>query len=180
MITGGKLVVLAACTFGSVLVNLAYSAERTTQGDAIQKSVALLRTGDCPAAWRILWPQAKAQNVQAFTLLAESLVVLGLNPPGLPEDDLGWKRTYLFFAVNGYSSESNLTGLELLKLLKSDLLLQPAGENVALCLENDEKRSRCVEEAVKEKIIPSFEEFVSEVEEEKISSDQPECKSFRH
>ncbi|POF32428.1 hypothetical protein [Roseibium marinum] len=177
--TGGKLVVLAAGIFGSVLVNFAYSAERATQGDAFQKSVALLRTGDCPAAWRILWPQAKAQNAQAFTLLAESLVALGLNPPGLPEDDLGWKRTYLFLAVNGYSAKSNLAGLELLKLLKSDLLAQPAGEKVALCLENDEKRSRCVDEAVKAKLIPSFEEFVSEVEEEQVSSDQPKCKSFR-
>ncbi|CTQ78436.1 hypothetical protein [Roseibium album] len=173
------VLVVIAIVIGSLFTSTASSSERVAPHDEIQESIVHLRRGDCPAAWKLLWPLAKAQNRRAFTLLAESLVTSGMNPPGLPKDDLGWKRTYLILALYGYDRESGLAGEELINLLRSYVIQQPDGSEVAQCLERNTDHSTCVKLAVTSKIVPSLSDFIREVDQESVRPDQPKCRPTR-
>ncbi|MEP3047561.1 MAG: hypothetical protein ABJL55_11505 [Roseibium sp.] len=154
-------------------------AEQSSSEKHRDKAVELLRKNDCPAAVRLLWPLAVKNDRKSFTILAEALPTAGLNLPGLPDDDLGWKRSYLTMGIFGFDRNSQLAGRELINMLKSGLVSQAAGNEVALCLETNEDHRECVDLAVKRKLIPSHDEFIKEVDFSDLKPDEPKCNWFQ-
>ncbi|MBB4120204.1 hypothetical protein [Martelella radicis] len=143
----------------------------------MQKAIDLAREGDCPAAWRVVWPMAKAGDRDAFTLLAEGLAGFDMNPSGQPAEGLEWHRTYRFLVMRGYNPQSNLLGSDFLAILNSTLVEQPAGEQVADCLKDRSGIRECVALAEQFGFVPAHADFVVEVNAHRNDPNEPRCEA---
>ena len=120
-------------------------------------------TEHCYAEWNKFWPLAKMGDRKALSRLAENIPTLGLNPPGQPTDDIGWKRTFFILGLHGYNSDSKMLQDMIPSMLRSFFISQPIGEKIYQCLAKNPDDRTCIKYAVDENIVPSLDHFVQSI-----------------
>ncbi|MBM7067851.1 hypothetical protein [Actibacterium sp. 188UL27-1] len=117
-----------------------------------------LENGDCAKVWDMLWPHAKAGEVQARADLATLPYLRDFHYPGLAGDQISRTRDTLILAVHG-AANGDPTAVE---TARAYLEVSNAGRAVSSCLEgatDPSAAARCVEGAVADGVIPDFPSF---------------------
>lgn len=129
--------------------------------DMAAKSVEL---GNCEKFWRLILPFAKQGEPEAASLIADAIYAHGFVPPGTNNDVLFRVRSMISgFSHSARAGEPNATEM-LTALLESDLLHTSGGRTLSACLENETDKAKCIDNAISNKLFPSFSQWVNEME----------------
>ncbi|WP_143540275.1 hypothetical protein [Rhizobium chutanense] len=163
----------------AVLVAVLAPGQASAQVDDEQsilerQAFALIRKGDCAEAWRVIWRQARRGDSEALaSLVNKAIPFAGLVPPSyFPmtenlvqhlEDQMialslyAWKNSEVGDGLKGHGIG-----------LRDRLARTFANEGVAndykrvdACLKSNKSNGECVQLAIKLKVIPSFDAYVS-------------------
>ncbi|MCC7305011.1 MAG: hypothetical protein IT558_01995 [Alphaproteobacteria bacterium] len=139
---------------------------------AAKKSLEnLVQEEKCSEYWNILWPWAKKGNLEARALLLISLApppdMNIIYAPGSSGDYISKLRDITIMSVHSHGYKEKW--FEDYKNLISDLYVQvgfdeiSAGKDFLKCVK-DTPSANCIDIAVKEKLVPSFEEYASQID----------------
>ena len=157
-------------------------AEGATDWPAAKQALAALvkslkTGGDCAEIWSIVWPWAKAGEPEARAILAASLFVYGLRPPG-EADALALMRHNLVLTAYGALGATPVTKDQpskrgdaptvvmghLFGLLQSKIVSDLGGDALKACLDGGKAPGMCVEEAVAQGFLPAFADYAADVD----------------
>ncbi|MCP4341808.1 MAG: hypothetical protein GY799_23735 [Desulfobulbaceae bacterium] len=123
-----------------------------------------INSNDCATAWDLIWPWAQKGNLDARAVLATSIFVVQLTPPGICGDAISRFRHSVILAVHG-ATNGDPAATELLHaLIKTKQIMAIGGGNLTRCFEMGKPPRLCVEEAVANGFVPSFEDYSKEIE----------------
>ncbi len=151
--------------FCCMSATMAFAAPIAQWQAAKQQAALAFEAGQCGSAWKLIWPWARAGNAQARAMLATGAYAAGLMPPGMPADALARLRHTLVLAAHGAQANDAANDELLRSLLKTELLANAGGRELAQCLVATPAAKECVTEAVKTGLVPSFEAYAKELDE---------------
>lgn len=138
---------------------------------------------NCQAMWNILWPEAKAGNLQArFALFVYLLPMMHhdrIIPPGHSDDFITRMRDSLIMSVHSSGvrfeekspDEGLMEGAIYSIMLRKDL---HDHKSFLDCVAT-ENSQHCAEIAIQNDIVPSFEEYAAEIETFVGAGAKPSC-----
>ncbi len=165
----GELVVkkLIFITLAIVFVSCPDQTQAASSRSDWQKDkseVTKIISKDCKKAFEILWPWAKDGNQEArFALLFYTMMGDMYWPEG--SDNASRQRDIIILAIHssGYKISKNENDLQQAAFLMGNLDKTSSGKQFLKCLEN-KGSDKCVNQAVEESVVPSFESFSEQTE----------------
>lgn len=167
--------VFTVFALAAALMPIAVFAQTADEQPALEKQAFnLIRKGNCAEAWKIVWREARQGNSQALALLVNKVLPFGLlvPPSYFPMTEnlvQHWENQMI--ALRLYAWKNSEVGKDLKRYgvgLKDRLVKIYANENVAndyrrvdACLKSNKNNGECVQLAIKLKIIPPFDVYVS-------------------
>ena len=129
--------------------------------DMAAKSVEI---GDCDKFWRLILPFAKQGEPEAASLIAGAIYAYEFTPPGTTNDVLFRMRSMITgFSHSARAGEPNAIEM-LTALLGSDLLHTSGGKTLSACLAKETDKAKCIDNAISNKLFPSFTQWINEME----------------
>lgn len=139
-------------------------ASATGWQDIKKQALVAVNSNDCETAWNLIWPWAQRGNLEARAILATSMVVAKLTPPSNSDDAISRFRHFIILAVHGAANGDSAAVEVLYSLIKDKQIMDIGGRKLIRCFDAHKEPLFCVEEAVKDGFIPSFEDYVKEIE----------------
>lgn len=168
------LVVLAFLTANSGYADnpKIYSIE--SNSDWILDRDRIIKNDDCDEIWEVLWSWSKKGNLEAREGLLTHIIYFGLDRPGTDQSFQSRQRDVVILGIHSIGVTKQLTHSQetALSLLRDSE--DRRAKKFLACV--DQKLSAdCAKIAVEEKIIPSFEEYASEVDKAISKGSRPQC-----
>lgn len=147
-----------------IIVFLSTSSYALTSGweNTKKQALAAINSNDCATAWNLIWPWAQRGNLDARAILATSMVAVRLTPPG-NSDTISRFRHSVILAVHGVANGDPAATELLYALIKSKHIMDMGGRKLKRCVDAGKSPRLCVEKAVKDNFVPSFEDYSKEI-----------------
>lgn len=124
--------------------------------------IKLLDEGNCSAAWNIIWSKASTGHKDALFDAAGAIWAHNLSMPGAPNDPVAQMRFILIFSAHSMNETNK--GRDMVKAMSRNFSSFPgAPQRFWNCLYSDQPDSTCLNIAISDEVIPSFERFRHEV-----------------
>lgn len=126
--------------------------------------------GECSGSWQILWSLGKTGNKNALAEIAASIPWAGLVPPGYPIEYESVTRLRLLFSVYSMPNSTQhypsvfSSAVKILGREREDSAEIASVHDCLSTVSSEQDADRCISLAVQNDLIPSFEQFVDEVD----------------
>ncbi|EJT06594.1 hypothetical protein RCCGE510_03592 [Rhizobium sp. CCGE 510] len=164
-----------AFALAAVLAPIPVFAQTGDEQPALKKQAFnLIRKGNCAEAWKIVWHEARQGNSQALASLADRLLPFGiLVPPSyfpIAENFVQhFEDQITALSLYAWRNPEIAEGLKVHGITLKDRFPRHFGDKklvedyrrVDACLKSNKNTGKCVELAIKLKIIPPFDVYVS-------------------
>jgi hypothetical protein len=114
---------------------------------------------NCQAVWNILWSWAKKGNMEARSGILGVMYAFGLEFPGRSGDTVSRMRDAVILGVHSVGSEPD----EFVDNFISGIRGYPGSDKFLECIHTN-RSQECVNILVENRVVPSFEDFASEVD----------------
>ncbi|MCR9134384.1 MAG: hypothetical protein NXI27_00180 [Alphaproteobacteria bacterium] len=139
-----------------------FSADSDWQFDR-KLAIGHMINRNCDQAWKILWESAQTGRKEALNTIALGIYTHGMSIPGAMTDKLSMYRYIFIFLTYGLSNQADTEKRLLNELFGEVLFPKKSGHPFGECLRNSTNISSCTDVAISERLVPSFSDFVSEV-----------------
>lgn len=166
------LALFAASTFMLATATCAHAETQTARDDLIAIDTQWADTQEklmagrfsCQERWDVLWAEAKRGSLDARAYLLYELSWGNMHRPGYSNDTMSKARDYAVLAIHSFD-EKNQESKDLQEMGLSFLpsLSLPQAKDFTTCLKKGFSQ-KCTSLAVEAGLIPSFADYVEEVE----------------
>ena len=146
----------------SILMKSVVASDDEWQADR-EFAINQMTNGNCEEAWTLLWKWGQTGSKEALNVIAGGIYAHGMTVPGAPTDKLALYRYIFIFLTHGLSERAG-SEQKLFNALFGEILFpEKSGHPFGECLKGEGPIEACVDVAVTTELVPSFVEFVSEV-----------------
>jgi hypothetical protein len=165
----------------------AIAAEKSKQKSApwINEFLAAQEKQDCQAMWDLLWPKAKKGDIEArFALFMATWApphMTAIKRPGLSQDTFSYMRDLAVFTVysTGVKDETSQSVTDnyykVFDRIYKQLNFKEIGGGEFIKCVKDTRSNECTKIAVKNNLVPSFEDYAKEVDLLVKGGGKPKC-----
>ncbi len=142
----------------------------------------LMQEHECMKVWNILWPEAKSGDIEARAYLAFLSMPLmhsdALFMPGDSGDNISRLRDALILTIHSkgfiFKTEDTAKDGDIYNFMYSRFIDKYLGRNYFKCM-NEKNSQECAKVAVKDKLVPAFEDYAKKIDMLVAQGARPTC-----